>query len=304
MTPEPEWIHTYCPLDDSDDADVEVLPATFDPAAVNPDTFSARRSPDRVHYRMVRNRRTGCLRADPVLSERTILEQYRQSTVNCGDVLNDTTETYLRYAERVWGILPDRRGVLEIGCGPGRFLARVSHMGFNTVAGIEPSEEARNTAPTEIRDAIRAEPLHQGMFAPESFSLVCGFQVLDHLLAPNAVLDAARHVLAPGGVMFWICHDVGHWSARLLRERSPIYDIEHVVLYSRDTIRALFAKNGFRVHSVFGVANRYPLSYWLHLAPLPRPVKEGLGTALRKVRLDRVRLRVNLGNMGIVAVKT
>jgi hypothetical protein len=101
--------------------------------------------------------------------------------------------------------------------------------------------------------------------------------------------------------MFWICHDVGSPLARLLGERCPIIDIEHVVLYDKKTIVQLFARNGFEVIDVFGVRNAYPLSYWLHLAPLPRKQ-----LALRFVQasgLGRWQVRANLGNMGIIARK-
>ena len=65
-------IHTYCPLDGTDSHDDELYPANFDAAAIDASHFSARRSPDRIHYRMVRNRATGCIRADPVLPDAVV----------------------------------------------------------------------------------------------------------------------------------------------------------------------------------------------------------------------------------------
>jgi len=304
MAPDgPTPIHTYCPLDGTDDADVEVYPANWDLTRLDPSVFSARRMPDRIHYRMVRNRRTGCLRADPVLDERTVLGLYRASDATGGGVSGLAADTYARLLVRVLSHLPDRRGVLEVGCGDGAFLERVQPLGFGLVRGLEPSRKAAASAAPAVRSCIIEGVLGPGSFPAESFSLVCGFQVLDHLLRPNDVLSDCMRLLAPGGVMFWICHDVGWWLPRLLGRYSPILDIEHVVLYDRATVRKLFEKNGYETIEVFGVRNRYPLGFWMRLAPVPAPVKPAVLRFLEATRAGRVMIDTNLGNLGIIARK-
>ena len=294
-------VHTRCPIDGSDDADVEVFPANWDPAQVDAEVFSARRTPDRLHYRMVRNRRTGCLRADPILDEATILDLYRRSRVTYESLARYTAATYARYLERALPLLPDRRGALEIGCGHGFFLSALRAAGFQLVRGVEPSEDAVAKAPPDIRPNIVLGELSAETFPAESFSLVCGFQVLDHLVHPNEVLQACHRLLVPGGVMFWICHDIGALLARLLGRRCPMIDIEHVVLYDRRTIRLLFEKNGFAVADVFRVWDRYPIDYWAHLSPLPGRLKSALRRGLGAVRLGRVPLKAPFGNQAILA---
>lgn len=304
MAPDPVVpIHTYCPLDGTDDADEEIYPANWDYAHLDPSVFSARRMPDRVHYRMVRNRRTGCVRADPILDEETVLALYRASEATGGGVSGLAADTYARYLDRVLPHLPDRRGVLEVGCGDGAFLERVLPLGFALVCGIEPSRKAAAAAAPSVREHIVEGVLGPGSFPDGAFSLVCGFQVLDHLLRPNEVLTACMRLLAPGGVMYWICHDIGWWVPRLLGRYSPILDIEHVVLYDRATVRKLFDKNGFETIDVFGVRNRYPLSYWMRTAPMPSLLKPAVLRSLEATRLGRVMVDVNLGNLGVVARK-
>ena len=51
--------------------------------------------------------------------------------------------------------------------------------------------------------------------------------------------------VAPGGVVLSLNHNVEAFSARLLKERSPIIDIEHTHLYSPSTQRMLFEEAGF-----------------------------------------------------------
>jgi len=296
-------IHTRCPIDGSDDADRELYAASFDFSQVTPETFSARRRPDRVHYRMVRNERTGCVRADPILDAETLLRLYRESTVTDEATAQSAADTYRRYLGRALPRLPDRRGALEVGCGHGPFLHHLRALDFDTVRGVELSADAVQRADAAVRPHIVQKPLTRDLFKPESFSLVCGFQVLDHLADPNACLQACRAVLAPAGVMFWVCHDIGAIIPRALGKRCPLIDIEHVVLYDRKTLRALFENNGFEVRAIFGIWNRYPLHYWAHLAPLPGGVKAAARAILDWTGLGRWRPRANFGNMGIIAQK-
>lgn len=293
-------IHTYCPLDGTDSHDDELYPANFDAAAIDASHFSARRAPDRIHYRMVRNRATGCIRADPVLPAAVVQQLYADSEVTNEDLRPYTTATYVQVVMELLGELPDRSGLLEIGAGAGWFLEAARGLEFERVAGVEPSRSAIDRAPAAVKPHLVQGLFAAGMFPPCRFSLACGFQVLDHLLDPNAVIRAVHDVLVPGGVTLWICHDAGAPVNRVLGRFSPIVDIEHVVLYDRSTIRSLFERNGFEVLRVFGVANRYPVWYWTYLAPIPRFLRERLVRILRPARLA---LTLNLGNMGIVARK-
>lgn len=294
-------IHTRCPIDGTDDADEELYPANFDLDHVTPEVFSARRMPDRMHYRMVRNKRNGCVRADPILDNESVVALYQRSRVNLESLAVASTKTYAHYLERALPYLPNRHGAIEIGCAGGLFLAHLMALGFENVKGIELSADAIAKADEQVRPHIVANPLKPGLFPTASFSLACGFQVLDHLLDPNEVIGACYDLLVPSGIAFWICHDIGSPLARLLGERCPMVDIEHVVLYDRKTIAQLFRKNGFDVIRVFGVRNTYPLSYWFRLAPLP--LKSSVLRALNATGLGGWQLSANLGNMGIVARK-
>lgn len=296
-------IHTRCPIDGTDEFDVDLYPANFDPSDLTPETFSARRIPDRVHYRMVRNTRTNCVRADPIVDVSTAAALYHASKVTYEAVAKYASETYVKYLRRAWPCLPDTRGVLEVGCGHGFLLKHLANLGFEKLAGVEPSADAVSKAEPDVRSCIVEGALRPGLFEAEAFSLVCGFQVLDHLVNPNDTLQICWSLLAPEGIMLWICHDIGSLFARLLGERCPIVDIQHVVLYDRGTVAALFQRNGFEVMDVFGVVNRYPLSYWASLAPMPKVLKSAILRVLEATPVGKVPLSANFGNMGILARK-
>ncbi len=294
-------IHTQCAICESDAWDGEVYAERLGAEAATYDRFSARRQPDRVHYRMVRCRKCGLVRSDPVLPEQELARLYRGSAFDYEEESGCARLTYARYVRESLALLRDRARLLEIGCGNGFFLEEALGLGFGEVHGVEPSRQAVEAASPAVRDRIKNELFQEGLYSPGWFSLVCGFQVLDHLTRPNETLRLCRLLLQPGGVALFINHDVGAWTNRILGERSPIVDIEHTYLYDKKTMARIFRKNGFQVLRVFPVRNEYPLAYWCKMAPLPAWLKTRLLPAVKRSRCGRWIVPMRAGNLGILA---
>jgi len=292
--------HTLCAICDTDRWDRLLYAESLGNAAFTSERFSARRIPDRVHYRMVRCANCGLIRSDPVLEEAELARLYAQSRLTYAQEAEFAGETYARYLRKVLPLAPSRDRLLEIGCGSGFFLERALDLGFTEVRGVEPSRDAVSAAPPRVRDSILLDSFRGGLFPESHFSVVCGFQVFDHLACPNETLQACRRALQPGGLVFLIHHDAGAWTHRLLGERSPIIDVEHIYLYDLRTMARILAKNGFNVLRVFPVRNRYPIYYWSGMAPLPSGIKGRLVPRLRNSALGRLALAWNAGNLGIV----
>ena len=123
--------------------------------------------------------------------------------------------------------------------------------GWDEVRGVEPSAEAIAQADPRVRELIVADIMRPGLLPDSSFDAVTLFQVLDHMPDPAALLRECRSILRPGGAILAFNHNVTAWSARLLRERSPIIDVEHTALFDRKTFPLIFKKCGFHVRSVF-----------------------------------------------------
>jgi SAM-dependent methyltransferase len=299
-------IATTCAVCDTGAADVEVYSATLGANSATGERFSARRMPDRVHYRMVRCRTCGLLRSNPILADNELSQLYRQSSMNYGDEAAFARATYARYLRPCLSDLPagvSRHAVrlLEIGCGNGFFLEQALQFGFEQVRGVEPSREAVALAPPSVRDSIVNDIFRDGLFPPAHFDIICAFQVFDHLAHPNEILKTCREVLRPGGLALFINHDVGAWTNRLLGERSPVIDIEHIYLFDTNTMAKIFRKNGFEVVRVFPVENSYPLYYWMKMAPWPDSWKRKLIPAMKQTGLGRIELSWKAGNLGLLA---
>src|SRR6266702_2969706 len=79
----------------------EIYPANFDFGAFNPSVFSARRLPDRIHYRLVKCRACGLVRSDPIASSEFLGQLYAQSTFTYRDEVADLRFTYGRYLAKL-----------------------------------------------------------------------------------------------------------------------------------------------------------------------------------------------------------
>jgi SAM-dependent methyltransferase len=292
---------TLCPICETRSNDRQVYAMNFDPQHLNEEMFSARRLPDRLHYRMVRCQRCGLLRSDPILSVRDLSRLYAGSKFTYEAEAEFARTTYRTYLERALPFVRERRRLLEIGCGNGFFLREALRLGFEEVWGIEPSVEAVRQAADDVRPTIRLGLYAGDTFPARHFDVICAFQVLDHVPDPATVVRSCLEDLKPGGLALFINHDCGGMSARLLGALSPIIDVEHTVLFDKRTMRRLFEKCGFLVNEVFSVRNTYPLSYWTKLAPFPRAVKLPLLSLLGKVRAGQTPITLSAGNLGIIA---
>lgn len=292
--------HTLCALCETDQWDRLAYPEKLPAGSLTGERFSARRMPDQVHYRMVRCGNCGSLRSDPVLDDDELARLYSASRMTYGDEAEYAGETYAGYLRDSMMLAPSRERLLEIGCGPGFFLERALAMGWQNACGVEPSRDAIEQAPPAVRDRIRNDCFREGLFDDDSFDMICGFQVFDHMPNPNDVLQACRRMLRKGGVVLWIHHDASAWTHRVLGEHSPIIDVEHMFLFDQPTMTRLLQKNRFEVLRVFPVRNRYPLYYWLSLAPLPGSLKRRVIPGLRQTAVGQVPLSWRAGNFGIV----
>jgi len=279
----------------------ELYAANFTSSDLSPAVFSARRLPDRIHYRMVRCNTCGLVRSDPVADSDVLSQLYAASTFDYGAELDNLAATYGKYLQRLSRYMPSKNALLEIGCGNGFVLAEARRLGYTDVRGVEPSRAAIDSAPNGIREKIVCSMMVPGLFPPETFDSVCLFQVLDHILDPVQLLRTCYQLLKPSGVILCLNHNVEALSARLMKSRSPIIDIEHTYLYSPVTMGRLLATSGFQVRESRKAWNRYSLRYLSHLVPLPASVKRRLLSAVEASPLGRISAWVPLGNLYCIA---
>jgi len=292
-----------CAICDTEENSQVIFSANFKPRDFNPEIFSARRLPDRIHYRIVRCKKCGLLRSDPRISSDVIANLYAKSDQTYDEEVENITTSYLNYLHHLDKSIPNKNNLLEIGCGSGFFLEQAKKNGYSNVYGIEPSSLAVNKAHEGIKQNITIDVFHKDIYKENFFDVICLFQVFDHLPFPNETLDECYKILKPGGAILCLNHNASSFSAKLLNEKSPIIDIEHTYLYDLSTMPKLFEKHGFNLIETGPSWNLYSLGYLVQLLPFPTKIKKSLIQRLRMTKFGNLRFRVFLGNMFLIAQK-
>lgn len=191
--------------------------------------------------------------------------------------------------------------LLEVGCGPGYFLAEAKREGIAGLVGVDFNpwaiEQARRHGIEAHVGSLDALP------AGRAFDAAVMLDVLEHVTDPFAFLEHVHRLLRPGGRLLIMTPNIRSLLAYVSGRRWVSFKIpEHVYYYSPRSIRLLLARCGFEALSVRGTGQYVTLPFLL--SRLQRIVP-GVGAlralAERSPRLrDRV-LFVTNGSIDVVA---
>lgn len=287
-------ISQSCPICGPNTPQKLLYKKNFNLKQVTRKTFSARRQPDRIHYRTVSCQNCGLVFANPIMSLNKINQLYYHSQFTYQNLIVDLQHTYAKYLNKLKPYQLKKAKLLEIGCANGFLLSTAKKLGYHQVWGVEPSRQAILKAPANIKKVIKNSNFNRRLFPKNSFDVICSFHTFDHLNNPNQVLKDCSYLLKPQGLILIIVHNVKSLQAKILKSHSPIIDIEHPYLYSPHTLKLLFEKNNYQVLKTGSVINRYPINYLIHLLPLPTFVKKNLSVLEQKISLP-------LGNFFLIA---
>jgi len=260
-------------------------------------SYSSRKEPEYMCHRLLRCTVCDLVYADKPPAQDELSKAYHAANYDSTQEASDAADSYMQAIQPVLDRLTQRISVLEIGAGPGVFLARLAEEGFLELVGVEPSAAAIAAAPLERRKWIREGIFKSSDFKPESFDLVCCFMTLEHVSQPVDLVRATYDLLRPGGAFVAVTHNYRGLVNRAMGRRSPIVDIEHLQLYSVRSIRELFLRGGYRDIEVRGLKNRYSVRYWIRLVPLPGILKRAALKVLTFIQIDNYKLSMNVGNI-------
>lgn len=279
-------------------------PANFSEGDMNAEIFAARRMPDKRHFRLVECESCGIIYSDPASDSSELARLYKEAAVTYSSQEEQIYESYAPVLDRAVAATANRGTFLEIGGGRGFMLRYGAEKGFQKQVEIEPSADAEKKFKAPSPDAKFVRGIFtKGALPPRSVSVACFFQMLDHVPDPGAFLREVYEVLEPGGVALCVTHDTAALSARVLGERSPIYDIEHTYLFNQKNLSTLFERAGFDRIDAFSMPNRYSLGYWAYLFPFPKFVKNPVLSTLRALKLADRRINLYAGNLAVIGVK-
>ena len=268
---------------------------------LNREIFSARRLPDKIHGTIVKCQECGLVRSLEIIDRNQLNKLYTDSDFTYSNLTDNLRQTYKLILKTAGRYVPKKSSFLEIGCGNGFMLEEAKQLGYKSVAGVEPSVDAISHAAKTIKKYITNSILEKDTFPAAKFDLICLFQVFDHIPDPNEFLSICHKILKPKGVLVLMNHDTQSISAKILSERSPIYDIEHTYLYDQATIRQILTNNQFKVKKVYSPPAIMTIRYIARLLPLPKAIKRFL-SGLKLSILDKT-IKFQPGNLCAIAIK-
>lgn len=279
------------------------LENSIDPSKLSSFSFSSRKAPEYMSYRLIQCAICDLVYADQPPAADELAHAYHQADYDSSEEANDAAAAYILAAQPALAQMKQRFSALEIGTGTGIFLDFLKIEGFAELVGVEPSSAAIQAAPEHRRSWLREGVFEEADFQPESLDLVCCFMTLEHVRDPRIIAEAALRLLRPGGAFIAVTHDYRSPVNRLLGKRSPIIDIEHMQLFSKASVRQLLQDAGYQNITVNTFVNRYRLGYWLRLVPLPAGLKSAIARLLELTGLDHCKLGIPVGNLFVAGFK-
>ena len=210
----------------------------------------------------------------------------------CSDFAFTSAASKQPHYTRIGEWLPGQSGekVLEVGCGPGRYVAMLSTLGYDVI-GIDPCEfpawdMIREQTTADLRSNLFAEELP---FEDECFDHVACLGALLYFKDPEKSLSEIKRVLKPGGRL--MMRTVNRTNLYWLINRQPI-DPASTNHYSENEIRSLLEASGFTVDQTFTYGFYPPFfeTYWWYL--MNGPISIGFQEFLSTITPKRNRVNV------------
>lgn len=152
-----------------------------------------------------------------------------------------------RSASRGASITAGQR-LLEFGSGYGLFLDAARERGYD-VQGVELSRPAAAAAARLDIDVYCGQLVDAPLTGP--YDVVCGWDTLEHVPDPLAVLRRIRSLIADGGTVALSTPYFSSLPSQLLGQRWwTLKPAEHIWHYTPYTLRLLAARAGFTVTDV------------------------------------------------------
>ncbi len=264
--------------------------------------FASRKAPEYMHWALYECKDCRILYSQCPMGADEITNNYKTASYDSSKEADYASDTYFKYLKKKLPAYP-KGSALDIGTGNGAYLLRLKKNGVGRICGVEPSKAPIEDACKKVKHCIIHNVFQKGMFEPNSFDMVSLFQTAEHVPNPLGTMKEVYKILNNNGYFYLICHNYRSLVNRILGGGSPIYDIEHLQVFSKKSIYRAVRKAGFREIQVFTIRNRYPLQYWLRLLPMPAVMKTKILAVAGKSGIGKVCVPINVGNIGIIAKK-
>lgn len=147
--------------------------------------------------------------------------------------------------------------ILDIGCSSGAFLNTMKGPSWK-LYGIEMEDSTAEKARTATGANVFVGDVADAPFPPESFDVITGFDLLEHVYDPRQFVGNVKKWLKPDGIFFTMLPNIDSWESKVFG--SYWYGLElprHLFHFSPRSLRNLMAALGFEEVFLF----TSPVSY-------------------------------------------
>ncbi|MDB4998320.1 MAG: methyltransferase [Myxococcaceae bacterium] len=265
-------------------------------------------------HRWVKCQSCALERIDPAPTDETLTAIYGKHYYDAWGLHSDaSTVSQLKkatfsYVLRQLPSLPRGAKLLDCGAATGFLLEIAKEKGFEPY-GIELSEFGANAIAEKFgKDRSFRGEIENASFPDVkdgAFDAITMCDYIEHVRNPKRVLERARTMLAPDGVLALTTPDTGSLTHRALAKGWSHYKVEHLYYFGHENITQLLASAGF------GKVEFKPLWKALNLKYIreqfevyPHPVLSQVARGLGKVvpnKLQAQTIRLLTGEMLAIA---
>jgi 2-polyprenyl-3-methyl-5-hydroxy-6-metoxy-1,4-benzoquinol methylase len=188
--------------------------------------------------------------------------------------------------QRTVGLVADQvteKRALDIGCGRGYLPAVLKALGWDA-RGVEISAGAARYARERFELDVFTGTIEQYASSPlaQQFPLVTAIDVIEHVPAPRAFIEAIARVVSIGGRVIIDTPNAAAHNIAVKHVEWHGFNPFHIYLFTIENLSQLLEQHGFRVERAFSYHNA-PLDQTSE--PVTRRIRDTLARNLKRIGL-------------------
>ena len=210
-----------------------------------------------------------CIRDRDLKKQQELYDEGWRKELEIGKEERGNLQTNLEFLDQA-RVLRSGDRILEIGCGIGSVVSRLSSQGYEVV-GTDISCEAIEYGQKKYAGIrLEVQPAEALPYEDGAFDVVLSFDLFEHVAATDAHLSEVRRLLRPGGhYLFQTPNKYSNVVYETLRTKSLKWRRYHPSLHSPGQLQRRLAKHGFEARFIkMNPINEFTLKKLDKLGPI------------------------------------
>jgi len=147
--------------------------------------------------------------------------------------------------------------ILDIGCATGVFLNEMKNKGWESY-GIEPNAFAANYAKDQFGLKITNKSFEESNFSGSYFDVITMWDVLEHVISPDWVLQEVYRILKPNGLLVISMPNSDSIDRKIFGKYWAGWDIpRHNNVFNSKNINSYLSKFNFHLEEISSFTGRH-----------------------------------------------